>query len=179
MSSDTGIQGCDLQGSDAEARPSAMAGLWAAFRSTVQGVDRPRQLAWGLTIGLGVGLLPKYSLLVPLIIAGLILSRANLLTALLGIVFGSLTAPLVAPLALRWGEWLAVHPIAQSSLAELQAMPLVPWLCLNDTLVLGTMGFILAAGIPMFVVSLLFFNWYRPALIRFLGARSATRWLVG
>ena len=56
--------------------------IWQRFLGTVSGMDSSEQLAAGVVLGMMIGMLPMDCLLPYLFLLVLLLSRANLLTAI-------------------------------------------------------------------------------------------------
>ena len=151
-----------MSGKITEPTPSS---FWQVCRATIQGVDEPRQLATGLCLGLAIGLIPKFSVLPALFLVVLILSRANLLTGLIGITVGVLTLGGMQGNFDHWGYWFLTLEQMQSAFAWLQQLPLVPWLRFNNSLVAGSLLTLGIGWLPLMILSRLFFAWYHPHIV--------------
>lgn len=150
--------------SEKSATPEAP-GFWAAMKSTIRGVDAPWQLAWGLCLGLAIGLIPKFSALPFLLAIVLVLSRANLLTGLIGMAMGILCLGGLQGSFDRWGWTCLNYQAAQPLLAWLQQQPLVPWLRINNTIVAGSLIALAISWLPLLVLAHAFFAWYHPHIL--------------
>ncbi len=162
----------DWIGNTGDAFEGPRPGVWKSFRATISGVDHPRFLASGFTLGLMLGFLPKSSLLVVLFFLLLMLSRSNLTTGMFGFCIGMGLLPLLAPLFSDVGMWLGSQASLQTTWVELHRLPLVPWFQLQNSIVLGSLTCSLLGCIPMYFFAKIFFNWFRPLLVKTFGGPS-------
>jgi uncharacterized protein (TIGR03546 family) len=98
----------------------------------------PRQLAWGIAIGMMVGLVPKGNLLavgLAMLLFGL---RVNLGMGLTAVFLVSLVGPMTDQLSHGIGMRVLRTPWIYRLLAAAYELPLVPWTSLNNTVVLGS-----------------------------------------
>ena len=143
--------------------------LWL-LKST-SGHHRPERLAAAIALGILAGLVPKLNLLA-VVLYGLILVLPvhTLLAVVVSVCVACLSFQLDTA-AHAIGQWL----LSQSSLtplwSSLERAPLVPWMSLHNTVVLGhlVIGTILLA--PMYLISLRVFE----RIIYGGGARTATQ----
>ena len=142
------------------------ASFWHAFRSTIRGIDAPPQLAWGLTIGLIVGVMPKFSAIPFLLLLFLVLSRANLATGILGSLIGHFLGQVMIPLFEPAGFWFLTRPVLQSSFSSAHEFPYVAWLRINNTVVAGSLVYSVLALIPLYVLSKSLCGWLQPLLVQ-------------
>ena len=105
----------------------------------------PRQLAMAVALGMMIGLLPKGNLLAAGFTFLLLTLRVNLgvglTTAFLVTLFSGSIDPLTHGIGLRMLRHPSVYPL----LSQLHQYPVVPWLSLNNSVVLGS--FILGVGL--------------------------------
>lgn len=149
------------------------------FRSSIQGMDSPHQLAAGVALGLIIGLIPKDSLLPYIGVAILLASRANLLTAALAAVAGSLVSGLLAPSSHLLGGWILHLSFVQSQGASWLELPLVSWTRFNNTVVMGSLAIGLLAAVPIYLISKNFFRVYGESIVQFFRNSLVVRWFVG
>ena len=148
-------------------------------RTSVRGVDTVRQLAWGVTLGMVIGLLPKDSGLVVLGAVALILSGANLITGGLAIVSFSWVGMAIDPTAHQVGSSLLSIGLVQSALGEAMKWPLIPWFRLDNTVVMGELAIGLLAALPIYRISHVLLARYRARLVAMLKRSPITRWVLG
>jgi uncharacterized protein (TIGR03546 family) len=138
------------------------------FRKFVQAQDTPRQLAWGLALGMMIGLVPKGNLLAVVLSMVLLSTRANLavgmLSALVFSVVGMFLDPLTDPLGLA----VLNHEALRPTWLRLYRLPLAPWTSLNHGVVMGSLILGLVMLYPCYRLSL-------PLFARYLAWRRR-RW---
>ncbi|MEQ1905497.1 MAG: TIGR03546 family protein [Pirellulaceae bacterium] len=139
--------------------------FWQAFRSTIRGIDAPQQLAWGLTIGLIAGVMPKFSAIPFLLLLFLVLSRANLATGIFGAIAGHFLGHFLMPMFDSAGYWCLTSPVLQTPLSSAHELPFVAWLCINNTIVAGSIFYSILALIPLYVLSRVLCGWLQPWLV--------------
>ncbi len=105
----------------------------------------PRQLAMAVALGMMIGLLPKGNLLAAGFTVMLLTLRVNLgvglTTAFLVTLFSGTIDPLTHGIGLRMMRNPTVYPL----LSQLHQWPVVPWMSLNNSVVLGS--FVLGIGL--------------------------------
>lgn len=153
--------------------------LWKRFRGTIRGVDSSNQLAWGVVLGMMIGLLPKDSLLPYAMGILLLLSRANLLTALLAVLLFSWISPLVDPLSHLIGIRLLTIDVIESSLATVMASPGVAWTRLDNSVVVGHWVIGLVLTYPVYRSSFRFFEVFGSRIAKVLRNTRIARWFIG
>jgi uncharacterized protein (TIGR03546 family) len=112
------------------------------IRFLVEGIvaaDTPRQLALGLALGMIIGLVPKGNLTAIALSMILLATRVNLATGLLGAALFSWLNGWTDPLAHRVGYALLTHEPLRPLFAWFFALPVVPWMALNNTVVFGSL----------------------------------------
>lgn len=161
--------------SNASHRP----GVLESFRNSIQGVDSARQMAWGVTLGMMIGIVPKESAWCVLVGVVLILFHANLITGLVSAVAFSWIGPLVEPWTHQLGDAILSQAMVQSWLSTIFTLPVVPWLRLENTVVTGSIVVALAAALPLYRISYLLLARYRRTLIATIRRSFLSRWLLG
>ena len=97
----------------------------------------PEQIAWGLAIGVSFGLVPMDSIISVLLLIAILILPVNHLCAAIAFVSMALVSRFVAPIPNTLGLWILSHPWVVNSLSVVYSYPLVPWLRLNNTMVVG------------------------------------------
>ncbi len=101
----------------------------------------PRQMAFGLAMGILIGLVPKGNLLAVGLGIVLAATTANLAIAAATAVFVTLLSQWIDPVSDVIGVWVLSQPTLQSLWTDLYNMPLMPWTDFNNSIVMG--GFLL------------------------------------
>lgn len=132
--------------------------LWQMIASDTS----PRQLAFGVAIGLMVGLIPKGNLVAVAMVTLLFALRVNVGVGLLTALLVSFAAGGIDPLTDRLGAFVLAYPPMYEKLAQAFQYPVVPWTSLNNTVVLG--GLLLGAVLfyPVFHLAETGFRWLGP-----------------
>ncbi len=132
------------------------------FRKAFAGRNHPRQMAWGLALGLLLGLIPHGNLLtVALVMLVVCLNVNHAVVALTGVV-ASFFAMQLDPYSHQVGQFVLLHPDLSTSMGRLWQLPLVPWTDLNNTIVMGS--FLIGTGLllPTYLASYPFFRMIAP-----------------
>ncbi len=143
------------------------------------GNDTPRQTAWGLALGMMVGLLPKGNLLaigLAMIMCG---SRINRSAGLLGIGLFSLIGAALDEFAHRLGALLLTRPELRPVFAWIYEQPLGPFTGLNNTVVVGELLIGLYLFYPVYRLSYSAARFIRPRMHAYLMKYRVIRWLRG
>ena len=152
---------------------------WSLFRKTVRGVDSSRQLALGITFGMFVGVLPKDSLLTYGFGTLMLLTTANLLCGgIAGFAF-SWIGSILDPFAHQIGQRVLTYEPLAETWAWLYQIPLMPWTRFENTVVMGSLVIALAAAIPVYLISRMFFECYGESAKRALTKSHFVNWLIG
>jgi uncharacterized protein (TIGR03546 family) len=122
----------------------------------------PRQIAWGISLGMLVGLIPKGNLTAWLLAAFVLATRANLGGAALSAFVFSWVGMLVDPLTHRLGLTLLTSVTLRPVWDWLYGLPLMPWLRLHNTVVLGNLLLGLALLLPAYAIGLRAVERLRP-----------------
>ncbi len=98
----------------------------------------PSQLAHGLTLGLLFGLLPKDNLIALILGVGIFWLPCNLGMAVLAGLVGMVLGPSFDSVTSPIGVALLENSALQSTFIAFHQLPIVPWLSLNNSAVMGT-----------------------------------------
>ncbi len=157
-------------------------GIWKIFRmfrGSFAGGDTPRQIGFGVAMGMLIGIVPKDSLFTYVFGVLLLMSTANLLSALVsGFVF-TWMGFLLDPLSHALGKVVLTNANWQATWCALYEMPIVPWTKFNNTVVTGSLLIGLALFIPVYWGATKTFKTYGPRINSKLGQYSTYRWLAG
>lgn len=123
------------------------------FINTIRGERTRRQLAMGFALGLVIGLLPKGNLTAVAVTSVLFASRVNIGMGLLTATLVSLISPSLDPLFDTVGRGILMHDAWQDTFARWYQLPLVPWLGLHNTVVLGSLIFGSVIFLPAYFAS--------------------------
>lgn len=135
------------------------------LRSVLSPNDTPRQLAFGLALGIMVGLVPKGNLTAVVLTMALFGSRVNLGTGMVAAFGFSWVGTLLDPVSHLIGRALLDGPVVRPLLTRLFDLPLVPWTALNNTVVLGSLVLGAAQFYVSYRLSRPLFEKYRPQLL--------------
>jgi uncharacterized protein (TIGR03546 family) len=113
---------------------------------------QPSQIAWGGAIGLVIGMIPKDNLIAIALIGILAFCRVNQLVGCISAIAITMLSDWVDPCSHWVGLALIQQPIISNLICGLFLVPLMPWTCLDNTLVAGglTLGF--ASMLPSYFV---------------------------
>lgn len=126
------------------------------------GGSTPHEIALGLSLGLVLGLLPK-SNLTAVLLCGLILSlRLNLVAASMAALTVMGFGPLLDSVAHQIGSFLLSWNVLQGGWAWFFRQPLVPWLRLDDTVVLGQLFIGVVLALPGYSLAVRVLNRVQP-----------------
>jgi uncharacterized protein (TIGR03546 family) len=142
--------------------------LTERIRDSSRRIATPHQVALGLALGMLVGLIPKFSLLVVLFGLLLILSNADLLAGILSaLVFTGLSI-FMDDVAHEIGWFfLSLAPIQTACEASL-AIPLFAWLRLENTVVFGNFALGIALVTPLYMAGFQSHKKYREPINRWI-----------
>lgn len=133
-----------------------------SLRKIFSGRAHPSELAWGLALGLAIGLVPKGNLVSLLLIGLLVSVRVNHGMAALAAVSFSFIAGHFDSWTHQLGASILQAPSTRPTLERYWNMPLVPWTDLNNTVVMGSTVIALVGLLPTALVSLPIFRWLAP-----------------
>jgi len=141
--------------------------------------DSPHQVAWGFTLGMLAGLLPKGSLLAVGLFALLCALRVNKPAGLMAIGLFSVAGSWLDPFAHEIGALILTWEPARPLHAWLYALPLGPWSGLNNTVALGQLAIGLYLVYPVYHILRWVVIWLQPRAVTWLQRYRAIRWLTG
>ena len=113
---------------------------------------KPTQIAWGIAIGIILGLIPKDNLVAFSLVVFLACLRVNQLAACVTAVSISLISGWMSTMTIYVGTLLLDQPAVTSGISYLYRFPVLPWTCLENTLVLGGIAVGLASLLPSYVI---------------------------
>ena len=147
--------------------------------SAVAAHDSPRQLAWGATLGMAVGLVPKGNLTALLLGMALFALRANLAVGLAAAGLFTWIGWLLDPSAHRLGWQILSWQPLQPFYTRVYDLPLVPWTGLNNTVVLGQLVLGMYLAYPVYRGSYLAAERWRESVVDRLRRYRVARALLG
>ena len=124
----------------------------------------PNQMAWGFSMGIVLGLVPKDNLIAVAMILGMLAFRINHLIAVSVAVSVSLIGPWFEPVTHSVGLAILNQSMVAAAITKLYQFPIVPWTSLENTLVSGGLLLGIASLFPAFVVSRWLFSRVRTEL---------------
>ena len=113
---------------------------------------KPNHIAWGIAIGIMLGLIPKDNLVVLSLVVVLACMRVNQLAACCTAISLSFLAGWFYPLTNYVGSLLLSQPRIANGIVYLYQIPMLPWTCLENSLVMGGIGVGLSAILPTYVI---------------------------
>ena len=131
----------------------------------------PRQMSWGLALGLLAGLVPKGNLLAVALGILIAMLRINLGVAMAAAVAVTFASSYVDPVSDYLGQYLLGHASLQSVWTRLYNTPLMPWTDFNNSVVMGSLVLGLVIAWPVQRASLPLFEYYSDLL-----AENARHW---
>lgn len=141
--------------------------------------DSPRQTAWGVTLGMIVGLLPKGNLLAIVLAMLLCGTRANVAAGLLGVGVFSWIGWGLDDFAHRLGALALLWQPARDAFTWLFNQPLGPFIGFNNTVVMGQLLIGLYLAFPMYKLSHAIAAKWQPRLSKWLMSYRVVRWVRG
>lgn len=126
--------------------------LQAAF-AAFHGFQSAQQIAWGVTLGMFIGLIPKDSLFVVLACVLILATTASLFCGLLSALAFSLIGWIIDPLLHKLGAVVLTNDAFVRLWASIYQLPVVPWTRVNNTVVLGGVIASLVLAYPLFQIT--------------------------
>ncbi|MFN9721071.1 MAG: TIGR03546 family protein [Planctomycetota bacterium] len=139
----------------------------------------PRQMAFGLAMGVFAGLVPKGNLLAILLGTVLAATRINLAIATFAVVLCSLCATLFDSFFDRIGSFVLGQPSLQGLFTEMINTPFVPWTDFNNSIVMGSFVTGLMLIFPTYRLSRPLFEKYSDKLSQRLRQWRYAKLLLG
>ena len=112
--------------------------------------DAPRPVAFGIALGMMIGLVPKGNLIAAVLGVILLASQANLIAGGFAALVFSWVGMWTDPIAHRIGLAVLALPSLQPCWVRLYELPLAPWTKFNNTVVLGSLILGLALFYPVY-----------------------------
>lgn len=141
--------------------------------------DSPRQMAWGFTIGMVLGMVPKGNLIALSLAVLLCAIRVNRPAGLLAVAIFSAMSPLCDGLTHKIGDKLLEQPSLQQFYAWLYDLPLGPFIGFHNTVTVGSLLLALYITYPVYYGSLQAFEKLGPPLRRWIARYRLGRALTG
>ena len=113
---------------------------------------KPTQIASGIAIGIMLGLIPKDNLVALSLVVFLASLRVNQLAACGAAVSISLMSGWISTITIYTGSVLLDQPVVASGIVNLYRLPVLPWTCLENSLVLGGIAIGLATLLPSYTI---------------------------
>jgi uncharacterized protein (TIGR03546 family) len=149
------------------------------FAQALIGNDSPRQIAWGLVLGMLIGLVPKGNLLVAILGMMLLGLRVNKSAGLVSAGVFTGLGIFLDPLAHKLGSWVLVNQSLRPMHIGLYDSALGPWLGLNNTVVVGQLLIGLYLAYPVYWTVRQFAARVQIPVSRWLHRFRVVRWLRG
>jgi uncharacterized protein (TIGR03546 family) len=128
--------------------------LWHALVAE----NTPRQLAWGVAIGVLIGFVPKGNLIAVALVTALFALRVNLLAGLITAFVCTWLGMLMDPFFDHIGYVILTMKPLQSPLANLYRWPYVPCTAFNNTVVMGALAVGVVQLIPTYGIARRYFD---------------------
>jgi len=159
------------------------------LRALVKGLqanDSPRQLAFGVALGMLIGLTPKGNLIAVALITTLFAIKVNRGSGLASAFVFSWVGVLLDPLSHYIGGLILTTAALEPTFAWLSELPVVPWTSFNNTVVMGSVVLGAFLFYPIYRASKMGFPILTPIVVAHLskykmyhiltGTDFATRW---
>lgn len=141
--------------------------------------DSSRQVAWGVLLGMFIGLVPKGNLLAMLLMVLLLALRVNKSAGLMAAAVFAVVGLGLDPLAHRIGAILLTAEGLRGLHATLYQRGISPWWGLNNTVVVGQLQIGCVLAYPVYRISHHFAARVQQKLGSWLMRFRAVRWLKG
>ncbi|WP_425395526.1 TIGR03546 family protein [Aeoliella sp.] len=141
--------------------------------------ESPRQVAWGFTLGMMLGMVPKGNLIA--LVLGMLLCalRVNKPAGLLAVAMFSAVSPLCDGLTHKIGYKLLHQPALQDFYAWLYDQPLGPFIGFHNTVTIGSLLLALYISYPCYYGAQQAFTKFGPPLGRWIVRYRLGRALAG
>ncbi|TWU55627.1 TIGR03546 family protein [Rubripirellula reticaptiva] len=136
--------------------------LFNTLRRAIAGRRYPHQLAWAVAFGLLLGIIPHGNLLAIMLLVVVLSLKLNHAAAGLTAIGVSFIAARLDPISHEVGNYVLTHPDVTEVAANAWALPLVPWMDLNNTVVMGSFVIGTLALLPVFIITYPVFRAFRP-----------------
>ena len=149
------------------------------FFRTLRGSESPKQLAWGIALGMGIGLIPNDSLFVAILAVLILATKTNLFVASVSAILFSWAGYVGDDALHRLGVRILTVPSWQAYFAWASQAPILPWTRFNNTVVMGSLALSVAISYPVYYLSLAFFENVSPRIHQKLAPFRIYRFLTG
>jgi len=122
--------------------------------------NEPKQIAFALSFGIFIGLIPKNNILVHILFIFFLCFKINIPFFILSIVFFSFFSPLIDPVSDRIGYFILTLKSLNGFFTELYNMPVIPWTGFNNTVVMGGIILSIILFLPFYFLSLKLVSYY-------------------
>ncbi len=133
-----------------------------SLKRAILGRREPHQLAWGLALGLLLGIVPHGNLLAFAILLFIMSVTVNHGMVAVTAVITSVLASRLDSQTHAVGNYLLTHPDFSPILASAWQLPVVPWTDINNTVVMGSLAVGLAFVVPAYLFTYPIFHWLAP-----------------
>jgi len=133
-----------------------------SLKKAILGRREPHQLAWGLALGLFLGIVPHGNLLAFAILLFVLSVNVNHGMVAVTAVIASMLASRLDSQTHAVGNYLLNHPDFAPVLASAWQLPVIPWTDINNTVVMGSFAVGLAFVVPAYLFSYPIFHWLAP-----------------
>jgi len=133
-----------------------------SLKQAILGRREPHQLAWGLALGLLLGIVPHGNLIAFAILLFIMSVSVNHGMVAVTAVIATLLASRLDVHTHAVGNYLLTHPDFSPMLATAWQLPVVPWTDINNTVVMGSLVVGLAFVVPAYLFSYPIFHWLAP-----------------
>ena len=141
--------------------------------------DSPRQMAWGFTIGMVLGMVPKGNLIAITLAILLCALRVNKSAGLMSVALFSAVSPLFDSLTHKIGDKLLHQPALQDFYVWLYDQPLGPFIGFHNTVTIGSLMLALYVTYPCYYGSYKVFEKLGPPISRWITRYRLGRALTG
>lgn len=157
---------------------SELVKLFKMFLRTIRGMDTPSQMAFGLAMGMLIGLIPKDSLFVYFFGVALLCTTANLFWATAGAFCFTWIGHWISPISHQVGLYVLTFDSLEPTWAYLIEQPFVAWTRFDHTIVTGSLLIGLVAFWPVYQLSKALFDTYAPKISRRFKRSRIYQWIV-
>jgi uncharacterized protein (TIGR03546 family) len=133
-----------------------------SLKQAILGRREPHQLAWGLALGLLLGIVPHGNLMALAILLFILSVSVNHGMVAVTAVITSMLANRLDSQTHAVGNYLLTHPDFSPVLASAWQLPVVPWTDINNTVVMGSLAVGLAFVVPAYLFTYPIFHWLAP-----------------
>ncbi len=141
--------------------------------------ESTNQLAWGFTLGMMLGMVPKGNLIALTLAVLLCALRVNRSAGLMAAAFFSLLSPLTDGITHTLGAKLLHQPALQGFYAWIYDLPLGPFIGFHNTVTLGSLLLAIYITYPCYYGSYQFFERFGPPVAKWVVRYRIGRALTG